>query len=161
MLPNTVFRTVYRHFAQTVDEFLYYQVILAHAFSAAGGVQLAWDMTQGLWPLASPWLTKPANLYRRTKEALVVLVLPSKLPETANEQDSDAVQTDSSTNQDRHTQHQVPPRYGFHDLCQTLFDSAKSRASKQHILDTLGIDFLELEDVQEVLRCRVDFALDD
>ncbi|KAJ1973018.1 hypothetical protein H4R35_004351 [Dimargaris xerosporica] len=164
MLPNTVFRTVYRHFAQTVDEFLYYRVILAHAFSAAGGVQLAWDMTQGLWPLASPWLTKPANLYRRTKEALVVLALPPKLPATAaNEQDVDTVTADGNASQgnQKHRQQQAMPRYGFHDLCKMLFDASKSRASKLHILDTIGIDFLELEDVQEVLRCRVDFTLDD
>ncbi|KAJ1651686.1 hypothetical protein IWQ61_007809 [Dispira simplex] len=160
-LPDVVFQKLYRDFALAVDDFLYYRVILAHTFSFMGALQLTLDLTHGLWSLATMWISKPANFYRKTKEAVLLLSLPLGESRQSEDASSLVVMRESLINS-LIPAAIVPDRTNenFPDVCTTLFDFHKSRPDKQLALTRLGIDHLELEDVQRVLRHRVDFPSD-
>ncbi|KAJ1961878.1 hypothetical protein IWQ62_003715 [Dispira parvispora] len=160
-LPDVVFQKLYRDFALAVDDFLYYRVILAHTFSFTGALQLTLDLTHGLWSLATVWVPKPANFYRKTKEAVLLLSLP---PDESHhfEDSSSLVAMRESLISSLIPAAIAPDQTGdtFPNVCTALFDSHKSRPDKQLALARLGIDYLELEDVQQILRHRVDFTSD-
>ncbi|KAJ1930241.1 hypothetical protein IWQ60_000485 [Tieghemiomyces parasiticus] len=170
-LPEIRFRQCYRDFARAVDDFLVDRVVLSHRFSFGGAAQFAFDVSLGLWPLARPWIAKPANLYRRTRDVVALLTLPpdDHLPGTRTMVQArqtllasvapTALASMVAGSPRTADADDGPETYDLVRLADILFSTDRTRPFKLRTLATLGIDQLELEEVQRVLRLRVDLPL--
>ncbi|KAI8909448.1 TIP-1 family-domain-containing protein [Powellomyces hirtus] len=80
-LPHSLFQHVLRDLAFRIDEHLFTRVVLRGRFNSAGAQQLQFDITSGLFSgLFRRWHPKPAALFRRLNESLILLTLPMNPP---------------------------------------------------------------------------------
>ncbi|KAJ3056442.1 hypothetical protein HK097_006933 [Rhizophlyctis rosea] len=140
-LPASMFQNILRTIAGKVDDHLFERVVLRGEFNEQGGVQFRTDMVSGLWGgVLRKWTRKPENLFRRTKEATILLTLP------AMSHNSSAVLMTGATSSS--------VQWSLSLVGTVIFGDDPKRIEK--VLDDIGISKLSLEEVKKVLQRRVE-----
>lgn len=76
ILAAPLFMQLWQIVADTLNKYVYEEVILQTRFSDAGATQFKFDMTQGLFPIFGAFTQKPENFFRLVKESVILLTLP-------------------------------------------------------------------------------------
>ncbi|XP_074647667.1 RAD50-interacting protein 1-like [Tubulanus polymorphus] len=75
LLSLPLFKVFWQACAESLNKFIYKEVILSNYFNEGGAVQLQYDMTRNLFPMFGQYTTKPENYFRDVKESCMVLNL--------------------------------------------------------------------------------------
>ncbi|XP_045596611.2 LOW QUALITY PROTEIN: RAD50-interacting protein 1 [Procambarus clarkii] len=76
ILASSLFMQLWKIVADTLNKYVYEEVILQTRFSDAGAMQFKFDMTRGLFPIFGAFTQKPENFFRLVKECVILLTLP-------------------------------------------------------------------------------------
>lgn len=76
VLAPPLFIELWKKVADTLNKYVYEEVILLTRFSEAGARQFKFDMTRGLFPIFGEFTQKPENFFRLIKESIILLTLP-------------------------------------------------------------------------------------
>ncbi|KAJ3180894.1 hypothetical protein HDU87_001534 [Geranomyces variabilis] len=86
-LPHPIFQHILRELATRIDEHLFRRIVLRGRFNAAGAMQLEIDLTRGLFAgVFRRWHPKPAVLFKRLNESLILLTMPMNPPKSVGHQ---------------------------------------------------------------------------
>lgn len=75
-LATPLFHTLWVQVAETLDKYIFEEVVLETRFSEAGAEQFRYDMTNALFPIFGGFTQKPENYFRLIKESAILLTLP-------------------------------------------------------------------------------------
>lgn len=76
VLAAPLFMQLWKIVADTLNKYVYEEVILQTRFSDAGAAQFKFDMTRGLFPIFGEFTQMPENFFRLVKECVILLTLP-------------------------------------------------------------------------------------
>lgn len=76
ILAPPLFISLWKKVADTLNKYVYEEVILQTRFSDIGAAQLKFDMTRGLFPIFGEFTQKPENYFKLIKESVILLNLP-------------------------------------------------------------------------------------
>ncbi|XP_070580995.1 RAD50-interacting protein 1-like isoform X1 [Ptychodera flava] len=72
---QSLFNTVWQKVAESLNMFIYEEVILGNRFNEGGAAQLQYDMTRNLFPMFGEFTQRPDNHFKDVKEACILLNL--------------------------------------------------------------------------------------
>ncbi|KAG7161228.1 RAD50-interacting protein 1-like [Homarus americanus] len=76
VLAAPLFMQLWKIVADTLNKYVYEEVILQTRFSDVGAAQFKFDMTRGIFPIFGAFTQKPENFFRLVKESVILLTLP-------------------------------------------------------------------------------------
>ncbi|KAK7078398.1 hypothetical protein SK128_017332 [Halocaridina rubra] len=76
VLATPIFNKLWKKVADTLNKYVYEEVILQTHFSDIGAAQFKFDMTRGLFPIFGEFTQKPENFFNLVKECVILLTLP-------------------------------------------------------------------------------------
>nr|XP_006814775.1 PREDICTED: RAD50-interacting protein 1-like [Saccoglossus kowalevskii] len=71
----SIFNTIWQKVAESLNKFIYEEVILSNRFNEGGAAQLQYDMTRNLFPMFGEYTQRPDNYFKDVKEACILLNL--------------------------------------------------------------------------------------
>lgn len=75
-LATPLFHTLWAQVAETLNKYIFEELVLETRFSEAGAAQFQFDMTRALFPIFGEFTQKPENYFRLIKESAILLTLP-------------------------------------------------------------------------------------
>ncbi|KAJ3189171.1 RAD50-interacting protein 1 [Gaertneriomyces sp. JEL0708] len=134
-LPSSIFRATMIELAGRVDEHLYSRLVLNGRFNQVGAAQLKLDMTKGMWGgVFKPWHRKPEAVFKRIRESLTVLMLPTE--STAPGEPSLAHVVDAFIDRDESAIHNLRERLELHWLTDDDVEAVLNRTTAMDNLNT-------------------------
>lgn len=76
VLATPLFTQLWKIVADTLNKYVYEEVILQTRFSDTGAAQFKFDMLRGLFPIFGEFTQKPENFFKLVKESVILLTLP-------------------------------------------------------------------------------------
>ncbi|KAJ3044174.1 hypothetical protein HDV00_002851 [Rhizophlyctis rosea] len=141
-LPPNMQQVVLRKVAGRLDDHLLERVVLRGEFNEAGGTQFKADMVKGVWGgVLRIWTRRVENLFRRTKEATILLTLP------ATSTDTSAISS-ASDKLDKSVQ------WSLSLVGTVVIGEDTKRIAK--CLEEIGVSRLSVGEVRKVLNRRVE-----
>jgi hypothetical protein len=129
-LAQSLFQTIIKSTCSRAEDRIISNVILTHQFTLGGAQQLELDITMGLWQgVYRRWLRKPPLHFKKLKEALFLLNLPTVTIEGIPSLDKTLEQID--------------------------FIEQDESLDAMQLLQSLGISRLEFETTADIVKRRI------
>lgn len=157
-LGRAPLRRTARHLCQTIQQYLWENVLLRHSFSTAGATQFAAD-NDAICALVDSFVgaEQARSGMRRIVEAVTLLSLPvrSEIPRVGKGSSGDD-EDDISAWEETDGDGEVPQKsLGLWEVERLVF---MDNESARHVLDELGLEVLSEGDARAVLEKRVELG---